>query len=163
MIRNAGSTIARASSGSRFAINSVEPLMSANRAVIVLRSPSISSTASPTSCADAPAPESRWAETLRSSAAHWPQNFAVAILSKPHFGQALLSPAPHSLQNLSPSGLSVLQAEHRIDFLNPGTKNKDPSAPNPDPARDHAHPIGRDHEAPALARNNSRVTESRTN
>src|SRR5271166_3690199 len=136
MIRNAGSTIARASSGSRFAINSVEPLMSANRAVIVLRSPSISSTAVPSSSADSPAPASRWAETLRNSAAHWPQNFAVAILSKPHFGQALLSPAPHSLQNLSPSGLSVLQAEQRINSLNPGAKTEDTRAPNAYPARD---------------------------
>ena len=33
--------IARASSGSRSSINSVEPLMSANSAVTVLRSPSI--------------------------------------------------------------------------------------------------------------------------
>jgi hypothetical protein len=37
---NAGSMIARATSGSRFSINSVEPLMSANNAVTVLRSPS---------------------------------------------------------------------------------------------------------------------------
>jgi hypothetical protein len=36
-----GSTIARASSGSRSRISSVEPLMSANSAVTVLRSPSI--------------------------------------------------------------------------------------------------------------------------
>ena len=37
---SAGSTIARASSGSRSSINSIEPLMSANSAVTVLRSPS---------------------------------------------------------------------------------------------------------------------------
>src|ERR1700730_7170499 len=37
---NAGSTTARASSGSRSAINSVEPLILANSSVTVLRSPS---------------------------------------------------------------------------------------------------------------------------
>jgi hypothetical protein len=37
---SAGSMIARASSGSRSRISSVEPLMSANNAVTVLRSPS---------------------------------------------------------------------------------------------------------------------------
>src|SRR6516164_846560 len=37
---SAGSTIARASSGSRSSISSIEPLMSANSAVTVLRSPS---------------------------------------------------------------------------------------------------------------------------
>src|SRR5271163_1680524 len=40
---SAGSIMARASSGSRSSINSVEPLMSANSAVTVLRSPSGSS------------------------------------------------------------------------------------------------------------------------
>src|SRR4029077_15719012 len=39
----AGSMMARASSGSRSCSSSVEPLMSANRAVTVLRSPSIDS------------------------------------------------------------------------------------------------------------------------
>jgi len=37
----AGSTMARASSGSRSSISSIEPLISANNAVTVLRSPSI--------------------------------------------------------------------------------------------------------------------------
>ena len=37
---SAGSTMARASSGSRSSISSIDPLMSANRAVTVLRSPS---------------------------------------------------------------------------------------------------------------------------
>jgi len=47
---SAGSMIARASSGSRSSISSIDPLMSANNAVTVLRSPS---SRSPAGCSGA--------------------------------------------------------------------------------------------------------------
>src|SRR5271166_2018054 len=127
MIRNAGSMMARASSGSRSAINSIEPLMSANSAVTIFRSPSIVWSAIEELSVRAGALSSVVASDLDSPpsnfAAHWPQNFAVAEFSKPHFAHVRLSAAPHSLQNLSPSGLSALQLEQRISHLDNGAIN----------------------------------------
>jgi hypothetical protein len=95
--------------------------MSANSAVTIFRSPSIvwsaieelpirAGTLSSVVGPDLNNPFSNFAE-------HWPQNFAAAEFSKPHFVHVRLSAAPHSLQNLSPSGLSALQLEQRISHL----------------------------------------------
>src|SRR5271163_1923478 len=116
--------MARASSGSRSAINSVEPLMSANSAVTIFRSPSIGWSAiedlSICAAAWSSVVAPNWDNPSSNFAAHWPQNFAAAEFSKRHFAHVRLSAAPHSLQNLSPSGLSALQLEQRISHLDNG-------------------------------------------
>src|SRR5215471_12498010 len=114
--------IARASSGSRSSINSVEPLMSANSAVTVLRSPSVSAAedsvalklieAGVLALAD-------WLEAVApaaptSAVAHCPQKSAAGEFSNPHFAQRRLNGAAHCSQNLSPSGFSAPQLEQRI-------------------------------------------------
>src|SRR5712691_1730410 len=91
---SAGSIIARASSGSRLSINSVEPLISANSAVTVLRSPSGSS--APDVGDGATETVGRLvgpAAVAASNCAPQPsQNLAVARLSAPHFAQRILLP-----------------------------------------------------------------------
>src|SRR6516165_11588299 len=120
MIFSAGSMIARASSGSRFCSSSVEPLMSAKRAVTVLRSPSrFSGAASSVRLIRV------WSNFFRetvaagapSAAPHWPQNFAPGAFSKPHEAHGVLNGAPHSLQNFNPSGFSVLHFAQSISPL----------------------------------------------
>src|SRR5271156_4643121 len=119
--------MARASSGSRSAINSVEPLMSANSAVTIFRSPSIGWSAiedlSICAAAWSSVVAPNWDNPSSNFAAHWPQNFAAAEFSKRHFAHVRLSAAPHSLQNLSPSGLSALQLEQRISHLDNGARS----------------------------------------
>src|SRR5215472_12579981 len=115
----AGSTIARASSGSRSSISSIEPLMSANRAVTVLRSPSMGVWESTCAAIRTEGGEGALAGSRRpggafSGAAHSPQNLAVGAFSKPQDAQRRLKGAAHSLQNLRPSGFSALQLEQRI-------------------------------------------------
>src|SRR5215469_15095477 len=113
--------MARASSGSRSSISSIEPLMSANSAVTVLRSPSESATV----CSDVNRTDV--VEEVRavdpnpleaSAAAHSPQNFAVGAFSYPHFAQRFLKGAAHSLQNFCSAGFS---APHVGQFTS-GTK-----------------------------------------
>src|SRR5216683_2628744 len=108
-----GSTIARASSGSRSRINSVEPLMSANKAVTVLRSPS-DAAESATVCSDVIRTDG--VEEVRavdldsleaSAAAQSPQNFAVGAFSYPHLAQRFLKGAAHSLQNFCSARFSA--------------------------------------------------------
>src|SRR5215813_13404176 len=103
---SAGSTMARASSGSRSSINSIEPLMSAKRAVTVLRSPSV------VSSADASATRTRSSSLVFVGAApktapHESQNFASGRLSAPHEGHDGASRAPHLSQNFAVLRLSV--------------------------------------------------------
>src|ERR1700722_822382 len=114
MMRSAGSMIARASSGSRSSINSVEPLMSANSAVTVLRSPSIGSDATlPAATMICESVE----ETVVEVAAflgpiavpHFLQNRAPILTDALHAGQINSSFAPHSSQNEASTGLSWLQ------------------------------------------------------
>src|SRR5208337_5080574 len=123
MSLSAGSTIARASSGSRSCSSSVEPLISANSAVTVLRSPSRFS--------EAGAPAVRIAESfdLDAGAAaspravpHSPQKRLPAGLSAPHFGQRFATAAPQSPQNFLPAGFSVLQFVQRIAIILPEPK-----------------------------------------
>src|SRR6266478_8227606 len=119
---SAGSTMARASSGSRSSISSIEPLMSANNAVTVLRSPSsvsgeLLSGATRTLEADpcgvevataAPAP-------FVSGAPHLPQKSDVGGFSALHFAQCFASAFPHFAQKLFVEGLFVPHFEQRID------------------------------------------------
>src|SRR6195256_3764265 len=122
MSLSAGSTIARASSGSRSSINSIEPLMSANSAVTVLRSPSSASgellsgvmrTLEADPCGGevataAPAP-------FVSGAPHLPQKSDVGGFSALHFAQCFASAFPHFAQKLFVEGLFVPHFEQRID------------------------------------------------
>src|ERR1700750_2801705 len=115
--------IARASSGSSSAISSVEPLISANSALTVFRSPSrdvwVSDASEPTripgflsEVAMEALVEVAAAEL--SSAPHSPQNLADGMFSKLQLAQGRFNAVPHSLQNFSPSGFSALQLAHRI-------------------------------------------------
>src|SRR6266849_6611318 len=89
--------IARASSGSRSSISSVEPLMSANSAVTVLRSPSIAS------------------EVCRSGATRTPPSAPAADGLPPSATRSVPSALPQSAQNFAPGALSALQFEQRFD------------------------------------------------
>src|SRR5713226_10639218 len=119
MIFSAGSMTARASSGSRSSISSVEPLMSANSAVTVLRSPSIASDAAP-SAATRTCDLSE--ETVVETAAfvapiavpHFLQNRAPGLTDDLHAGQINSSFAPHPSQNEASPGLSWWQDGQRI-------------------------------------------------
>src|ERR1700730_1177509 len=114
-----GSIIARASSGSRWRISSVEPLMSANSAVTVLRSPSIASDAVPSA---ATMICDLGKETVVETAAfvgpiavpHFLQNRAPGLSDALQAGQINSSFAPHSSQNEASTGLSWLQDGQRI-------------------------------------------------
>src|SRR5262245_21746710 len=111
--------MARASSGSRSSIRSIEPLMSANRKVTTLRSPSRFSGVG--------ASVSRiwvWSDFFAEAAGdanaapQCPQNLATGAFSKPHEAHGVLNGVPHSLQNFSPSGFSVLHfAQSTCRFL----------------------------------------------
>src|SRR5271167_1713824 len=121
---SAGSTIARASSGSRSCSSSVEPLISANSAVTVLRSPSSASgellsaatrtpRAKPGSdgvAAAAPAP-------FVSRVPHLPQKSDVGGFSALHFAHCFASASPHFAQKLLVDGLFVPHFEQRIELL----------------------------------------------
>src|SRR5208282_6561611 len=113
---SAGSMIARASSGSRSCSSSVEPLISANSAVTVLRSPS--------SCAPLATVETRTRDfkvSLVSTGGgsigfeHSRQNFARGGFSLPHELHRRANRDAHSIQNLAPSGFSAPHFEQRID------------------------------------------------
>src|SRR6516162_4414811 len=117
MSLSAGSTISRASSGSSGSISSIEPLMSANNAVTVLRSPSAFSGADDSATRIAESPDSFAGAALASGSNAAPQssqNFAEGELSAPHFAQRLESRVPHSAQNFLPLVLSVPHLEQRI-------------------------------------------------
>src|SRR5215831_11400169 len=113
---SAGSTMARASSGSRSSINSIEPLMSANSAVTVLRSPSsdpdrasdaILITESTASAGSEPA-----ADDGESDVPHSPQKSSVGSFAAPHFEQDRARALPHFEQNLRPSRLPTPHFAH---------------------------------------------------
>src|SRR5271170_1909934 len=88
MRRSAGSTIARASSGSRSCSSSVDPLMSANSAVTVLRSPSATS------------------ESVRSGATRTDDVEETAVEASA-FEEPIA--VPHFLQNRAPGLTDALQ------------------------------------------------------
>src|SRR5713101_2614693 len=131
MILSAGSIIARASSGSRSRINSVEPLISANSAVTVLRSPSgrfAGSSGAPRAMvcssdrAGCAAPVELGATgSAPSIAAHSMQNLAAALFDVPHEGHCSASGAAHPSQNFAPAGFSEPHLEQRIESPEIGT------------------------------------------
>src|SRR6266481_4722498 len=106
--------MARASSGSRSSISSIEPLMSANSAVTVLRSPSIAADAAPSA---ATIICDLGEETIVEAAAfawaiavpHFLQNRAPGLTDALHAGHINSSFAPHPSQNAASPGLSWLQ------------------------------------------------------
>src|SRR5579871_4563899 len=106
MSLSAGSTSARASSGSRSSIRSIEPLMSANSAVTILRSPSAAPVLSTTRRSAATAAGGGAGLTggvEDNGAAHSPQNFAAGGLANPQLAHRRGNGAAHSLQNFTPS------------------------------------------------------------
>jgi hypothetical protein len=108
--------MARAYSGSRSSIISVEPLMSANSAVTVLRSPSRFSGAGVSATRIGESLD-RAAEAVRagpSAAAHSPQKSSPGSLEAPHCGHKRASGAAHLAQNLRPSRLSFPHFEQCI-------------------------------------------------
>src|SRR5215471_15486973 len=110
--------MARASSGSRSSISSIEPLISANSAVTVLRSPS-------NGAGEASGPirisgsavfvGSVWTAVGGDrEVPHSPQKSSPGSLDAPHFGQRRASGPPHFAQNLRPTRLSRPHLEQRI-------------------------------------------------
>ena len=103
--------MARAVSGSTSSIISVEPLMSANSAVMVLRSPSAGAE-STLALIRTPARSGRgalWEMPFGASIVveHCAQNFARGGFSAPHDGHLRANGAAHSIQNLALSGFST--------------------------------------------------------
>src|SRR5258708_17376702 len=93
--------------------------MSANSAVMVLRSPERTSAASGASrTAGSWSVEGlaslTFAEEADSGAAHCPQNLWPGGFSKPHFGHAAASGAAHSPQNFMIGWLANPHSEQRI-------------------------------------------------
>src|SRR6266851_9609447 len=118
----AGSTIERASSGSRSSISSIDPLMSANSAVTVLRSPSIDSSellSGATRIAALAVVVGGAGDVDKvSEFPHSPQNFSPDSLDAPHRGHFGASASPHCAQNLRPSRLSTPHfMQHMFRFL----------------------------------------------
>src|SRR5713101_6667937 len=125
MSLRAGSMIARASSGSRSCSSSVDPLISANSAVTVLRS---ASGAVEVPGCSAVTRISGGAERVRDergaagsalpvrAAPQSPQNLDAGAFSAPHFGQRIASPLPHWEQNFLPARFSVSHLEQRIEL-----------------------------------------------
>src|SRR6266851_6919089 len=113
---SAGSTIVRASSGSRSRISSVEPLMSANSAVTVLRSPS--GVPWPPAWAETPVDEARSGAfgglSSLSDAPQLRQNFAAGPAGVRHEGQMVCNLAPHCSQKAASLEFSLPQPEQRI-------------------------------------------------
>src|SRR5271166_2473764 len=106
--------IARASSGSRSSISSIEPLMSANSAVTVLRSPSPIAESAVPSLIRIRVLSAAGFTGAPSGAVHCPQNLKPGGFSKRHLGQTSASALVHCPQNLIPSGFSKPHFEQRI-------------------------------------------------
>src|ERR1700730_2979517 len=103
MIASAGSTTARAASGSRSSIWLIEPLMSANNTVMVFRSPS------------ATVEDSNRSATTRSGG-------ATDVVSGGGAGAAValaVITAPHSPQNFSPGSLDAPHRAHLAAIATP--------------------------------------------
>jgi hypothetical protein len=91
--------------------------MSANSAVTVLRSPSITSVAGIASLnwtdVDCALDGARGADAPI-AAPHSPQNLSFGSIGAPHFGQVATRDVPQLVQNLRPSRLSLPHFEQRI-------------------------------------------------
>src|SRR5262245_30919435 len=108
--------MARASSGARSSIPSIEPLMSANSAVTVLRSPSITSAAACSANKRIPAPDHDLVATASELieggvrlVPHFLQNRAPALTGALQSGQSSSSLRPHCSQKAESAGFSLPQ------------------------------------------------------
>src|SRR5215470_8140601 len=118
--------MARASSGSRSSIRSIDPLMSANSIVTVLRSPSSEmSEISALTFITVPASDTAWnlPPALSSGFAHSRQNFAAGGFSALHDRHRRANGDAHSTQNFARSGLSAPHSEQRIAVARPSLKD----------------------------------------
>src|SRR5215469_8396127 len=109
--------MARASSGSRCSMSSIDPLMSANIIVTVLRSPSAdeSGVSAPTCIGKLAAAAFCDLPLVPSSGfAHSRQNFAVGGFSALQDGHLRANGDEHSTQNFALSGFSAPHLEQRI-------------------------------------------------
>src|SRR5260370_42144229 len=102
MILSAGSMMSPASSGSSPSNRSIEPLMSANSEVSILRSPSTASLEATAGRALRQGP-GVGELGLASAAAHSLQNLARGLFAAPHLTHRTASGAAHSWQNLASS------------------------------------------------------------
>src|SRR5262249_49059083 len=114
MSLSAGSTMARASSGSRSSIRSIEPLMSANSMVTVLRSPSTFSGNVVSAIRMDPSLDFLIDADAEPAIAvpHFLQNRAPGLTAVLHAGQTSSSFIPHCSQNAASGGLVVLHEGH---------------------------------------------------
>src|SRR5712691_990093 len=110
---SAGSIIVRASSGSRLSISSVEPLRSANNAVIVLRWPSVISAPD---CVTSTGITGTGAENVAAAICvpHLRQKRALRLIGAPQAGQESSSIAPQYSQNSESSLFGVRHLGHSI-------------------------------------------------
>src|SRR5262250_2137953 len=118
MSLSAGSTMARASSGSRSSISSMDPLMSAKSAVTVFRSPSRFSAADVSVTRMDVwfifAARAATAASAPNAAPQESQNFASVRFSAPHEAHLGENLPPHLSQKRAPSRLSAPHLEQRI-------------------------------------------------
>src|SRR6266481_2071443 len=119
MCSRTGSRSLRASSGSRSASSSIDPLRSANRTVTCLRSPSKAALEVRIFSARCLGVYESGAANLavgfvRSGAAHWPQNLFSGGLAAPQDGQVAARGEAHSPQNFMPVGFSWWHRGHCI-------------------------------------------------
>src|SRR5262249_52284238 len=106
--------MARASSGSKSSIRSIDPLMSANSIVTVLRSPSRVSGAAVSPIRIVPSVDflTDASPDAASALPHFLQNRAPELTAALHTGQTSSSLDPHCSQNAASGGLSVLHEGH---------------------------------------------------
>src|SRR5215831_3367848 len=111
--------MARASSGSRSSINSIEPLMSAKSTVTVLRSPSAFSNAVVSAIRIGSSVDflTDVGPDAAIAAPHFLQNRAPGLNSALHTGQTSSSFDPHCSQKAASGGLSVLQEGHCMGLV----------------------------------------------
>ncbi len=124
MCASTGSSSVRASSGSRSAISSIEPLTSANRTVTCLRSPSSTArevrifSARCRGVYDPGEPKrGRPPEGPATGCPQSRQNLAAAGNEAPQRSQGTLSGVPQARQNLAPGELSTWHRGHVIKMV----------------------------------------------
>jgi len=133
--------MARASSGSKSCSSSVEPLMSANNAVTVLRSPSSEASAvPPLTFIDELVEVGAWSDllVLSNGVAHSKQNLALGGFSALQEAQRRANGEAHSTQNFARSGFSAPHFEQALRLLASITRKTRPvsarTAKAPEPA-----------------------------
>jgi len=95
-------------------MSSIEPLMSANSTVTVLRSPSTPSVASALGRVRGDFADPAALVPDVNGVVHWPQNLNWGGFSERHLGQMSASAAVHCPQNFIPPGFSKPHSQQRI-------------------------------------------------